>query len=143
MFLASDESEDSWEFETVKELVYKFLYFSFNSDTKTVLELTPGFYTPGIMAFWVENVMWMALLWSMSKEYRTVISLVLFVQGCVCVWVCVCIFPNSSPCFCMSQRSYHPLRDSQQREHSGADEQCSLAPSRQKGVWRTYCISNE
>lgn len=39
MFLASDESEDSWEFETVKELVYKFLYFSFNSDTKTVLEL--------------------------------------------------------------------------------------------------------
>ena len=39
MFLTSDESEDSWEFETVKELVYKFLYFSFNSDTKTVLEL--------------------------------------------------------------------------------------------------------
>lgn len=39
MFLASEESEDSWEFETVKELVYKFLYFSFNSDTKTVLEL--------------------------------------------------------------------------------------------------------
>ena len=39
MFLVSEESEDSWEFETVKELVYKFLYFSFNSDTKTVLEL--------------------------------------------------------------------------------------------------------
>ena len=38
-FLESGESEDSWEFETVKELVYKFLYFSFNSDTKTVLEL--------------------------------------------------------------------------------------------------------
>lgn len=39
IFLNSDESEDSWEFEIVKELIYKFLYFSFNSDTKTVLEL--------------------------------------------------------------------------------------------------------
>ena len=39
MFLTSDESENCWEFESVKELVYKFLYFSFNSDTQTVLEL--------------------------------------------------------------------------------------------------------
>ncbi len=39
MFLESGESEDAWQFETVKELVYKFLYFTFNSDTKTVLEL--------------------------------------------------------------------------------------------------------
>ena len=39
LFLTSGECEASWEFETVKELVYKFLYFSFNSDTKTVLEL--------------------------------------------------------------------------------------------------------
>ena len=39
LFLDSGESEDSWDFDLVKELVYKFLYFSFNSDTKTVLEL--------------------------------------------------------------------------------------------------------
>ena len=38
-FLESDQSEDAWSFDTVKELIYKFLYFSFNSDTKTVLEL--------------------------------------------------------------------------------------------------------
>jgi len=38
-FLESGESEESWEFEKIKELVYKFLYFTFNSDTKTVLEL--------------------------------------------------------------------------------------------------------
>lgn len=38
-FLESDECEDSWEFSTVKELIYEFLYFSFNSDTQTVLEL--------------------------------------------------------------------------------------------------------
>lgn len=38
-FLESEESENSWEFDTVKELIYRFLYFSFNSDTRTVLDL--------------------------------------------------------------------------------------------------------
>lgn len=38
-FLASPESEDNWDFDIIKDLIYKFLYFTFNSDTKTVLEL--------------------------------------------------------------------------------------------------------
>ena len=38
-FLESDENESAWNFEIVKELIYKFLYFSFNSDAKTVLDL--------------------------------------------------------------------------------------------------------
>lgn len=38
-FLESSMSEETWEFACVKNLIYKFLYFSFNSDRKTVLEL--------------------------------------------------------------------------------------------------------
>lgn len=37
-FLSSDGEKD-WKLEEVKDLIYRFLYFSFNTDTKTVLEL--------------------------------------------------------------------------------------------------------
>lgn len=38
-FISFSENEIDKDFNNIKELIYKFLYFSFNSDTKTVLEL--------------------------------------------------------------------------------------------------------